>query len=104
MMSAHALDGAVLKHWIAVRVGGRTHLLGVLIGGHPRLAPGRWVITSPVLAVNPATQIAVTASTGRRYHLLDRLQPPLPAEAADLLAAAIGAWRLPPDTSVEFEL
>ncbi len=104
MMSAPAFDGAVLKRWVPVRIGGQTHLLGVLLGGHSRLAPGRWVITSPVLAVNPTTQVAITASTGRRYHLLDRLQPPLPAEAADLLATAISAWRLPPDIPVEFEL
>jgi hypothetical protein len=101
-MSANMIGGAVLTRWAAVKIGGQTHLVGVLLGGHPRLAPGRWIITSAVVTFDRTTQVAVTASTGRSYHLLDRLEPPLPVELADLLAHVFDAWRLPVDTTIEF--
>jgi hypothetical protein len=102
MMSANLIAGAVLKRWAAVKIGSQIHLVGVLLGGHPRLAPGRWIITSAVVAFDRTVQVAVTASSGRSYHLLDRLEPPLPLEVADLLADVFDAWRLPVDTTIEF--
>jgi hypothetical protein len=101
MTSAGTTGAAVLKRWAAVRIAGKTHLVGVLVGGHTRLEAGRWVITSAVIAYDPTTMTAVTGSSGRRYHLLDRLEMPLPSELLDLLAKACRVWRLPA-TDIEF--
>jgi hypothetical protein len=100
-MSANMIAGAVLKRWAAIKIGDQIHLVGILVGGHPRLAPGRWIITSAVVTYDRAAQVAVTASTRRTYHLLDRLEPPLPLELVDLLAHVFGAWQLPSDTTIE---
>jgi len=101
MTSAGKTGGAALTRWAAVRIAGQLHLVGVLLGGHPRLEAGRWVITSAVIAYDPKTMTAVTGSSGRTYHLLDRLAMPLPAELLELLAEAFRLWRLPA-TSIEF--
>jgi hypothetical protein len=101
MTSVGKTGGAALKRWAAVRIAGQVHLVGVLLGGHPRLEAGRWVITSAVIAYDGATMTAVTGSSGRTYHLLDRLETPLPAELLELLAEAFRLWRLPA-TPIEF--
>ena len=101
MTSAGEMGGAVLKRWAAVRIAGQIHLCGVLVGGHTRLEAGRWVISSAVVAYDRTTMTAVTGSTGRTYHLLDRLEMPLPSELLDLLADAFRVRRLPA-TPIEF--
>src|SRR5260221_12047366 len=99
-MSANIIAGAVLRRWAAIKIGDQIHLVGILVGGHPRLAPGRWIITSAVVTYDRAAQVAVTASTGRSYHLLDRLEPPLPLELFDLLPHVFGACQRPSDTTI----
>jgi hypothetical protein len=44
---------------------------------------------------------AVTGSSGRTYHLFDRLEMPFPAELPELLFNAFRVWRLPA-TPIEF--
>ena len=101
MTSAGKTGGAALTRWAAVRIAGQVHLVGVLVGGHPRLEAGRWIITSAVIAYDPKTMTAVTGSSGRTYHLFDRLETPLPAELPELLFNAFRVWRLPA-TPIEF--
>jgi hypothetical protein len=101
MTSAGKMSGAVLKRWAAARIAGHIHLVGVLVGGHTGLEAGRWVITSAVIAYDRTTMTAVTGSSGRTYHLLDRLEMPIPSELLDLLAEAFRIWRLPA-TPIEF--
>jgi hypothetical protein len=100
MTSDRVVEGAVLDRWAAVAIGDRTHLIGVLRGGHSRLAPGRWIITSPVRAYDQPNQIVVTASTGRTYHLLEPLDGPIPPEVIDLLERAARVWQLPPNIPI----
>ena len=102
MMSADMIAGAVLKRWIAVKIGKHLHLVGVLLGGHSRLPSGHWIITSSLASFDRTTLVAVTASSGRTYQLLDRLEAPLPVEVTELLANALSTWRLPADTVTEF--
>ena len=93
--------GAVIERWAAVRVAGRIRHVGRLVGGHTRLEAGRWVVTSAVIAYDPKTMTAVTGSSGRTYHLFDRLAMPFPAELPELLFNAFRVWRLPA-TPIEF--
>jgi hypothetical protein len=87
-------SAAALNRWAAFEVGGRVHLVGVLVGSHPRLPADAWVITSPVRNLNLATMTAVTASTGRRYLLGERLDGRAPSGAQDVIARAMTSWRL----------
>jgi hypothetical protein len=96
MTSDRVAEGAVLTHWIAIGLGDQTHLIGLLLGGHPRLAPGRWVITSPVISYDHSSQIAVTASAGRPYHLLEPLEGPIPQEIFVLIEHVARLWKIPP--------
>jgi hypothetical protein len=52
------------------------------------------MITSPMRTLDLATMTAVTASTGRRYELNDRLDGPPPGGAQDVIARAMTAWRV----------
>ena len=100
MMRDGIVEGAVLDCWAAVAIGDRTHLIGVLRGGHSRLEAGQWIITSPVMAYDQPSQIVVTASTGRTYHLLKPLEGPIPPEMIDLLERAARIWQLLPNTPI----
>jgi hypothetical protein len=95
---------ATLTRWSPVEIGGRVHLVGVLVGGHDRLPAGAWVVTSPVRSLDRATRTAITASTGRRYLLLaTQLEDPFPGGAQDVIARAMAAWRIagpPPGTAL----
>jgi hypothetical protein len=97
MTSAGKTGGAALKRWAAVRIAGQV----VLLGGHTRLEAGRWIITSAVIAYDRTTMTAVTGSSGRTYHLFDRLEMPFPSELLELLFDAFRVWGLPA-TPVEF--
>lgn len=101
MTAAGQTGGAVLKRWAAVKIDEDVHLVGVLVGGHTRLEAGRWIITSAVVDFDQANMVAVTASSGRRYQLLDRLAMPPPEELRDLLAKVYRAWRLPDEATIE---
>ncbi len=87
-------SAAALNRWAAFEVGGRVHLVGILLGGHNRLPVGAWVITSPVLNLDLTTMTAVTASTGRCYLLGERLDGRPPCGAQDVIARAMTSWRL----------
>jgi hypothetical protein len=100
MTGDRVADGAVLTHWIAVALGDQKHLVGLLLGGHPHLAPGRWVITSPVISYDHPNRIAVTASAGRPYHLLEPLEGAVPQEIFDLIEQVARLWKIPPDTLI----
>jgi hypothetical protein len=100
MTGDRVADGAVLTHWIAVALGEHTHLVGLLLCGHPLLAPGRWMITSPVVAYDKSSQIAVTASAGRPYHLLEPLEGAVPKEIFDLIEQVARLWKIPPGTTI----
>jgi hypothetical protein len=100
MTDDRVVEGAVLTQWIAVALGESTHLVGLLIGGHPLLAPGRWIITSPVVAYDKSAQIAVTASAGRPYHLLEPLEGAVPQEIFDLIEQVARLWKIPPGTTI----
>ena len=101
MTTAGKTGGAALKRWAAVRIAGQVHLVGVLLGGHTRLEAGRWIITSAVIAYDRTTMTAVTGSSGRTYHLFDRLEMPFPSELLELLFDAFRVWGLPA-TPIEF--
>lgn len=77
-----------ITQWSIVEVDGANHLVGVLLGGHPRLPAGHWIITSPIVEINEAEAIAITASTGRIYRLREHLSDALPIEAHKLIACA----------------
>jgi hypothetical protein len=85
---------AALTRWAALELGGRVHLVGILVGGHDRLPAGAWIITSPVQELDVAKKFAVTASTGRRYALIARLDGSLPGGAQDVIARAMETWRI----------
>jgi hypothetical protein len=97
-MSAQMMDGPVLTGWAAVKIDENIHLIGFLLGGHPRLMAGRWIVTSPLVAYSRSTQTAITASAGTTYHLLERLQLPPPEEVARFISRITGTSRLPTDT------
>lgn len=101
MTSAGKTGGAVMKRWAAVRIAGKIHLVGVLVGGHTRLEAGRRVVSSAVIAYDRTTMTAVTGSSGRTCHLFEQLEMPLPSELLDLLAEALRVRRLPV-TKIEF--
>jgi hypothetical protein len=92
--SRQSRDPAVLTRWDAVEIGGRVHLVGVLVGGHDRLPAGAWIVTSPVHSLDLVTRTAVTASTGRRYVLGTRLEGLFPEGARDVIAQALRTWRV----------
>ncbi len=48
-MSALQMLGTVLTSRAAMRIGGCTHLVGLLLSGHGRISAGRRIITSPVV-------------------------------------------------------
>lgn len=85
---------ASLAPWGAIELGGRLHLVGVLLGGHDRLPAGHWIITSPALFLNPAGT-AVTASRGRLYVMERPFTEPWPEEALELIARAMRLWGVP---------
>jgi hypothetical protein len=91
---------AIIEKWMTVQVGAHLHLIGVMVSGHERLPPGAWAITSPIGAFDPVAGTATTRSSGRRYALRDRWRGPPAPGAVDVVARAIGAWRLPDDTVV----
>jgi hypothetical protein len=91
-LSEELRDAAALTCWEAVEIGGRVHLVGVLLGGHDRLPAGAWIVTSDVRRLDLATRAAITASTGRRYTLGMRLAEPLPDAALGVMARAMRAW------------
>src|SRR5260221_2712800 len=94
-------NAVTLTLWEALEIGGLVHLIGVQVGGHDRLPPGTWMITSPVRQINLTTKTAITASTGRRYVLRTRLEEPLPREAQDVIARAMKLWRIEGSPPVE---
>lgn len=86
---------ALLASWGAIELGGRLHLVGVLLGGHDRLPAGHWIITSPARFLNPQAGTAVTASRGRLYVMERPFTEPWPDEALELIARAMRLWGVP---------
>ena len=88
-------DSAVsrtLTNWQIVRVDGKRHLVGEIVGS------GGWCVTSPITELS-----GDIAMTGRgRYELQDRWTgDPLP-RAVDVVLTAIRVWRLLPDVKVHW--
>ncbi|MCI0431767.1 MAG: hypothetical protein L0210_14650 [Rhodospirillales bacterium] len=84
---------ASLTNWAAVELGGEIHLVGILRGGHPRLRPNRWMITSPVRFLDPEAGRAITASSGRPYKLDSPIHDGvLPDGAIAIVDRAMALW------------
>ena len=83
-----------LTFWGVVAFNEWLHLVGVHLDGHTRLPPGHWIITSPVIALDLEQGLAITASTGRYYKLLERIHGAWPREALALIIDANDRWQV----------
>jgi hypothetical protein len=89
------VSAASLTNWGVIPLRSRLHLVGVLLGGHPRIDDGVWLISSPVLLLNDTHTLAITASSGRFYSLGRKFEGDAwPDEALELIARAILKWRV----------
>jgi hypothetical protein len=91
-LDAHGRPPTVVTRWRVVEIEDWQHIVAVLVSGHERLPDGRWIVTSPLRALDEAVGLAVTRSTGRRYRLLAPLHGELPAEAVETIETACRAW------------
>jgi hypothetical protein len=83
---------ASLTHWGVIELRNRLHLVGILIGGHPKIDDGVWLISSPLRYINDMQTLAVTASRRCLYQLRKKFEGPWPEEAMDLINGAIAKW------------
>jgi hypothetical protein len=78
--------------WGTIALREPLHLVGVLLGGHPKLPDGIWMISSPVKYLNSEQTLAITSSRGQLYELRKRFEGPWPQEAVDLIRQAMRKW------------
>lgn len=86
---------ASLSNWGVIALRGRLHLVGVLLGGHPKIPGGVWLISSAVLFLNDTQTLAITASSGRFYELWRKFEGAAwPEEALELITRAMAQWHV----------
>lgn len=98
---------ASLTNWGVIALRCRLHLVGVLLGGHPKMPDGVWLISSPVLLLNDTRTLAITASSGRFYELRRQFKGAAwPEEAMELITRAMAKWHVtgePPTAPIPWD-